>query len=67
MITTGREFDTYEEAVEGFNKAKAAYEIGYGFYPIKVGDNIQVHPSDPYIGHTNGVFYFTYMRGESCD
>lgn len=67
MITTGREFNTYHDALVAFDKAKAAYEIGYGFYPIKVHEDLMVHPSQPYIGHTNGVFFFTYSRGDSCD
>lgn len=67
MITTGREFNTMQEAVAAFDKAKEAYEIGYGFYPVRIPLSEVAHPSNPFIGHTGGVFYFTYVRGESCD
>lgn len=67
MITTGREFNTMHEAVEAFDKAKAAYEIGYGFYPVRVSAEALAHPSTPFIAHKNGKFSFTYSRGESCD
>ena len=67
MITTGREFNTMHEAAEAFNKAKEAYEVGYGFYPVRIPGHDLAHPSNPCIGHINGVFYFTYSRGASCD
>jgi hypothetical protein len=64
MITTTRVFDTYSEAVAAFDKAREAYEIGYGFYPKYHTDSLSPHAN---LHLDRGKWAFTYQRGESCD
>jgi hypothetical protein len=74
MITTTREFNTYSEAVAAFDKAREAYEIGYGFYPKRLRRPAEQDETGKEVRHlyigalsTEHPFGFTYQRGESCD
>lgn len=66
MIIKTQEYDTYEEALEGFDNARIAWSVGYGFYPKPAsfrGD----HPFITVPRHDGEKYSFTYSRGSSAD
>lgn len=67
MITTTLEFYTVEEAQAAFERAEAAYALGYGFYPKSVPADMQAELNQYLRIHDDGLVSFTYSRGESCD
>lgn len=67
MITTTCEFYTVEEAQAAYERAEAAFAIGYGFYPKPVPADMQAESNRFLRIHDDGLVSFEYSRGESCD